>query len=153
MSRLLPEIEDAPLYLHWVRQGKLHWNQDWLDDHGPARSHIPGLAEHISFANYDLRLNGHPTIETDNQGRPFVTCVRPMTAQELKETHAHAIALIGRTEADAFMQANIYRRLRRLAGMLDVVAHHGFEPAMRSAGLDYLRSVYPRQELRLRRQS
>jgi hypothetical protein len=42
----------------WARQGSVRWEEWWLEDHGPSRSHIPGLDEHLSFVNFDLTHNG-----------------------------------------------------------------------------------------------
>lgn len=57
----------------WMRQGKVRWNQDWVDGRGYTRSHVPDLRDHISFANHDLRSNGLPVIEEDSSGL-FIQC-------------------------------------------------------------------------------
>ena len=46
----------------WVKQGAIHWEDWWVKDHGYALDRIPGLKDHISFANYDLERNGCPII-------------------------------------------------------------------------------------------
>lgn len=51
------------LDLVWLRQGEVRWQQNWIDQYGHTRTHIPNLEEHISFANFDLRRAGLPTIQ------------------------------------------------------------------------------------------
>jgi hypothetical protein len=138
-------ITPRPFYLRWHRQGKIDWNSDWVDRYGPTRSSIPGLDEHVSFANYDLRLNRLPEIETAPEGRLFVQCPLPFTAEDL--ALASERSLLSPPEKDAAVQAAI-TCMRGVAGILNVVQHHGFDAADDTAGLRYLNSVLPREPLR-----
>jgi hypothetical protein len=141
-------LKEAPLYLAWKRQGKVWWNDDWIEAHGPIRQRIPGLDDHISFANYDLKLNGLPQIGTTAEGRPFVMCVPPPSKSELEQVFEDAIAHFRfQWEVDAFMKEQVYERLGVVAGILDVISYHGFEPASRTPGLDYLEQMVPRKPL------
>jgi len=60
------------VFVYWANQGKVHWNDDWVESRGYARSHIPGLDEHIGFANYDLRMNRLPEIQRNRAGRLYL---------------------------------------------------------------------------------
>lgn len=48
----------AIVTVRWVRQGTPQWEQQWVSRRGRTRTHEPTKAEHISFANYDLRDAG-----------------------------------------------------------------------------------------------
>lgn len=52
----------------WKRQGSVRWERDWVEAHGQSRSHIPGLEEHMSFANFDLNQAGYNKIYRDAKG-------------------------------------------------------------------------------------
>ena len=60
------------VFVYWAKQGKVKWSDDWVDARGYSRSHIPGLDEHLGFANYDLRLNGLPEIQRNREGRLYL---------------------------------------------------------------------------------
>lgn len=66
------------LAVQWVRDGSLQWEGWWLKRYGHQRTRVPGEADHISFANFDLRHNGLPTLREDNEGRLFID-VTPVT--------------------------------------------------------------------------
>lgn len=141
-------LEDSPLYLIWKRQGKVWWDEEWMEDRGPVRQRIPDLDDHISFANYDLKLNDLPLIETTSEGRPFVRCLAPLSKEELASVQVWAIDNHARPiEVDHFMK-RVYERLIAVTGILDVVHHHGFEPMARTPGLEFLDSLVPRKGLR-----
>ena len=136
-----------PLYLAWEKQGKVHWDEEWIKQNGPVRQRIPGLDDHISFANFDLKNNGLPLIQTADSGRPFAMCFKPMTETELSELQAAVITHFDHPwQADECLK-EIGSRLAAVAGLLDVVAYHGFAPATRTPGLDHLNMLLPRQEL------
>jgi hypothetical protein len=160
---LRKRLADEPLYLAWRRQGKLWWNEEWIQANGPVRQRIPGLEDHISFANFDLRQNGDPQIAMTSEGRPFVMCIPLMSEDDLRRVSSLAIAhLLGpagefaeyvndpgvRERINAIMHREVYSRLADVSGTLDVVHYHGFEPASRSIGLDYLDPLLPRKGLR-----
>lgn len=150
VSRALAQkIAERPLYLSWRRQGKVWWEESWVQQYGPVRQRIPGLDDHIGFANYDLRLNSLPQIQKNSQGRPYVICFPAMDKSELAEILDFAIIDFDRPwQVDDFMKTTVYAGMARLRGILDVVHYHGFEPAERTSGLDYLDSILPRQGLR-----
>src|SRR6476646_1876136 len=52
----------------WERQGEVRWESDWTGRYGHTRSHVPGLDEHLGFANYDLKRNGLPEIQKSPEG-------------------------------------------------------------------------------------
>lgn len=54
--------------IEWSRQGRVHWEQHWLDEFGPIRSRIPDLSDHLGFVNFDLRQNGHCEVTPDGDG-------------------------------------------------------------------------------------
>lgn len=60
------------LNLEWVRQGNVRWRDWWVRQHGYTRSHIPGLEEHIGFANFDLAHNGVPGISVGSRGELYI---------------------------------------------------------------------------------
>jgi hypothetical protein len=141
--------EDSPLYLQWSRQGKVWWHENWLRVHGPVRSKIPGLDDHIGFANYDLGVNDLPRIQTTELGQPFVICLAPLTAEGLALARARAeTAFSDSRRTDLFLKDYIYRRMALVGSVLDVVHHHGFDPAIQTSGLTYLRELLPRRDLR-----
>ena len=39
-----------------------------MQDVGHTRSRVPGLDDHISFANYDLTREGLPLVQRDSEG-------------------------------------------------------------------------------------
>jgi hypothetical protein len=55
------------LRLKWVRPGAVQWNPEWIRMYGHTRDSA-GLAQHISFANHDLQLNGLSAIQYDQVG-------------------------------------------------------------------------------------
>jgi hypothetical protein len=149
VSDLDDRLADMPLYLAWERQGKVHWTEDWVRQHGPIRQRIPGLEDHISFANFDLKQNDLPQIQTTENGRPFVMCIEPMTEAELSDLQHAVVAHFSRPGQAHDCIKEVGARLAAVARLLDVVAYHGFAPAMRTQGLDHLDSVLPRQETRI----
>jgi hypothetical protein len=56
----------------WSKQGRVYWEQHWLDEFGPVRSRVPDLKDHLSFVNYDLGLNGRPQIVEGPDGLLWV---------------------------------------------------------------------------------
>ena len=64
--------------VEWVREGEVMWSQGWVERNGQTRSHIPGLDDHISFANYDLQRKGYPSVEKTTDGS-LVIDVTPLT--------------------------------------------------------------------------
>jgi hypothetical protein len=60
------------IFIYWAKQGRVNWETDWVTVRGYSRSHIPGLEEHVGFANHDLRINGLPTIQSDDSGRMYL---------------------------------------------------------------------------------
>lgn len=52
----------------WKRQGTVTWEPGFEQ----TRSRIPGLDDHIGFANYDLRYGGLPEIHKDPSGDLFI---------------------------------------------------------------------------------
>jgi hypothetical protein len=60
------------VFIYWAKQGKVNWESDWVADRGYARSHIPGLDEHVGFANHDLQINGLPVIQKDESNRLYL---------------------------------------------------------------------------------
>jgi hypothetical protein len=40
---LAERFSEVRLYLAWEHQGRLWWDDDWLERHGPTRTHIPGM--------------------------------------------------------------------------------------------------------------
>lgn len=150
-------LADRPLYLSWTNQGKIWWNEDWLNIHGPVRERIPGFDDHVSFANFDLRQNKLPQIEVETGGRPFVSCLAPMSEEDLKEVARKAALLHAQPEKpdtqqyqqyQQFMKTRVYARLAVVAGVRDVVRYHGFQPSERTLGLDHLDILLPMQALR-----
>lgn len=98
------------LNLKWANQGDVHWQKDWTTRHGYTRTHIPGLAEHVSFANYDLQRAGLPQIEQGSQGELYV------------EFDVFGLSGLPRNAGLAFAYSVAGQRI------LDVVKGHGFEP-------------------------
>lgn len=158
IGRLEEELEeslaDVPLYLSWTSQGKIWWNENWLRVHGPVRERIPGFDDHVSFANFDLRLNKLPRIELASEGRPFVRCLAPMSEDQLSGV-AKKAALVHTAPQrlddqgyEEFMKTRVYERLGAVAGVRDVVRYHGFQPAERTPGLDHLDRLLPPEDLR-----
>lgn len=144
MTSLERITADAPLNLQWQRQGRIWWNQHWLESHGPTRERIPGFDDHVSFANYDLRLNSLPQIQLAQNGQPFVMCMKLPSAEEL--------AFIKRETSGAWHSRGAvlrnyqHWRVSQLRGILDVVGHHGFEPSDRPA-FDLFNRLVPPQAL------
>jgi hypothetical protein len=52
----------------WARQGTVQWEEWWVRQHGPSRSHVPSMEEHVGFANFDLERNGLPRILRGSNG-------------------------------------------------------------------------------------
>ncbi len=142
-------LADRPLYLKWERQGKIWWNKEWLDEHGPVRQRIPDFDDHVSFANHDLKLNTLPLIQQTTSGRPFVNCLTPMTLNEIAQARAlFAMRTSTPWQVEEFLKQRVFYRLSQVASILDVSEHHGFSVAEHTPGLDYLNSIIPRQKLR-----
>ncbi len=127
--------------LKWVRQGRVAWRTDWVNKYGPTRSHLPGLGEHISFANFDLKRNSLPMIELDSDGDPYVMAVRPLTEAEERETLGAMIDYFGLERANNVFRDKVVRPVVRLAMVLDLAAYHGFVPAEETPGLQRLRTL------------
>ena len=78
----------------WERQGAVRWQEWWIKQNGPTRTHIPGLDEHISFVNFDLRRLGYPSLSREVTGDLYITLPdEPMhrdnmlRASEILENH------------------------------------------------------------------
>jgi hypothetical protein len=143
-------LEPVPFKLRWVRQGKVTWRRDWVGAYGPSRSEIPGLDQHVGFANYDLHHNDLPTIQKDAAGQLFVMAIRPLTEAEMIEVYREVLGYIHDVNGTgAAFKSRVLKPLTDLAAVLDVVAYHGFEPAEDSPGLRYLRTLSPQTELRI----
>jgi hypothetical protein len=56
----------ATLRVEWVKQGVIRWEDWYVKEKGHRIDTIPGLKEHISFANFDLKKNGCPPIVAEN---------------------------------------------------------------------------------------
>lgn len=52
----------STLRIEWVKQGNIRWEDWYVEKKGYQIDKIPGLKDHISFANFDLSQNGCPTI-------------------------------------------------------------------------------------------
>ena len=52
--------QNKTLQVTWEKQGIIHWEYWWVQRHGEVLERIPGLKDHISFANYDLQRNKCP---------------------------------------------------------------------------------------------
>jgi len=128
----------------WIRQGKVAWRRDWVDKYGPSRTHIPGLYEHIGYANFDLKRNNLPTIAKDDAGELYVMAIRPLTEAEMVQIHAEMLGYFGHPKrANEFFADRILRPLDELAAVLNFAAYHGFMPAEDSPGLRHLRTLFP----------
>lgn len=56
------------LNIVWTKQGTIKWEEWWVDGHGHKLDRIPGLKDHISFANFDLNQLGCPSISVTEEG-------------------------------------------------------------------------------------
>ena len=54
------------LRIEWEKQGNIRWEDWYVKEKGHNIDEIPGLKEHISFANFELNEKGCPTIIVDN---------------------------------------------------------------------------------------
>lgn len=88
--------------VEWSRQGRVHWEQDWLNARGPIRTRIPDLKDHLSFVNHDLAHNGRQLVTEDDEGlwieipelhKALIAISRK--AEIPKEGHAGAVNLLG----------------------------------------------------------
>ena len=50
------------LKVAWVKEGKKRWEDWWVERRGYSLTKIPGLKDHVGFANYDLSQNDCPTL-------------------------------------------------------------------------------------------
>lgn len=149
LSELVAEIADAPLYLSWMRQGKVRWEEYWLESNGPVRQSIPSLDDHISFANFDLRQNSLAQIETNSMGKPFVSCITALTQSEFRALFMRVAAISqSNEELRSFIQEHVYARLVALRSILNIVKFHGFDPETRTEGLDQLKDLTLANQLR-----
>lgn len=57
----------ATLRVEWVKQGEIKWEKWYVEKKGYLIDKIPGLKDHISFANFDLKKNGCPPIVVDGK--------------------------------------------------------------------------------------
>ena len=147
----MSNIEPRPFKLKWERQGKVAWRADWVSTYGPTRHHIPGLDEHIGFANFDLETNSLPTIAKGSDGQPYVIAIPPLTEVEMSEIRREMIGYFGHPKraSDVFTD-KVIRPLVELATVLNFVAYHGFVPAEDSPGLRHLRALLPPKEYEVR---
>jgi hypothetical protein len=137
-------LEPAPFKLKWVRQGKVAWRRDHYDKYGPTRTHIPGLDEHIGYANFDLQRNNLPTIARDSADVLYVMAIRPLTEAEMAQIHTNMLGYFGHPQrARECFASRVLRPLDELAAVLNFAAYHGFMPAEDSPGLRYLRTLFP----------
>jgi hypothetical protein len=97
------------LNISWVRQGQVSWSEDWVEGRGYTRGHIPGLADHISFANYDLAESGLPKIQKHSDGDLYIE-FDPMEAVTLSQNE------------DSDQISN--RAIKLIAS---IIADHGFD--------------------------
>jgi len=58
----------ATLGVIWVKQGKKQWEDWWVQRHGQRLEQMPGLKDHIGFANYDLQQNGFARLTVMESG-------------------------------------------------------------------------------------
>ncbi|MGQ0433081.1 MAG: hypothetical protein ACT452_11825 [Microthrixaceae bacterium] len=71
------------LAVHWIQDGNIHWEDWWVKRYGRQRTRIPGEAEHVSFANFDLKRNGLPSIRETRDGLLYVE-VHPANESSVK---------------------------------------------------------------------
>ena len=141
------QVSDRPLYFVWVRHGKIHWGEGWVEQRGPVRSRIPGLDDHVSFINHDLRQNNLPPMEQDNRGQLFVRTQLPLSKADSTLLFSVILGLPDKYDPESFARS-LGTRTEQSFGVLNVAAHHGFEPRDQTAGLAELNELYPRQALR-----
>ena len=60
------------LQVVWARQGSINWEDDWVESSGHVRSKVPGLAEHVGFANHDLARRALPPIQQTSSGDLYI---------------------------------------------------------------------------------
>jgi hypothetical protein len=108
-----------------------------------VRERIPGFDDHVSFANFDLKLNSLPRIDLSREGRPFVMCLDPLDEDEMR-----LLPLDPSLVSASINVRDVVTRMAQVKRILDVVHYHGFQPANRTPGLDYLDRIAPRSELR-----
>jgi hypothetical protein len=60
---------NRPTKVVWRRLGNKSWNDWWVAKYGASIPREGSYEEHVSFVNYDLANNGHPTLQlTDREG-------------------------------------------------------------------------------------
>ncbi|MFI6332487.1 hypothetical protein ACIBBG_29790 [Micromonospora chersina] len=71
------DLASRRLWVEWREYGAIKWQDDWVSRFGHTRSRLPGLMDHIGFANFDLRAAGLPAIAFDDAGQPYVDLPHP----------------------------------------------------------------------------
>ena len=84
----------AQVEVAWAKDGDIAWENWWVRRHGRTRTRLPGESDHISFANFDLKLNGLPRIATDDDGFLFIDVSRSDydVAREILTYHGFRVA-------------------------------------------------------------
>ena len=78
----------------WERDGNIEWEEWWVQNHGHNRSKLPGLNDHIGYANYDLAANNCPKITTIS-GKLVVSHIPIISLQVVEEIlHYHGFRII-----------------------------------------------------------
>jgi hypothetical protein len=85
--------ETRTLALAWVKQGTIHWEEWWVKRHGETLKKVPGLQNHVSFANYDLNRSGCPPVvlEDDKLEIHNVPLSKLDVVQQIIEYHGFQI--------------------------------------------------------------
>jgi len=80
--------------LVWVQQGQVKWEEWHVRTKGYARTHIPGMDEHIGFANFDLENHHLQPIEELPNGELRYTCVE-LGSNELQYASMFQGSMVG----------------------------------------------------------
>jgi hypothetical protein len=84
------------LNIVWTKQGTINWEDWWVKGQGHKLDKIPGLKDHISFADFDLKRNGCPLITVTDDGLE----IRDISADKLETVeriiHYHGFSLKGK---------------------------------------------------------
>ena len=97
----------------WKRQGRVNWRDDWVEQHGPIRSYIPGEDDHVRFVNFDLKANGYSDIERDPTGQLWIAI--PGLEEKMRDLW---------TSSDP--PDSMHPAISALIGVQQILAHHGF---------------------------
>lgn len=84
------------LLLAWTKQGTIQWENWYTQQHGQHLQSIPGLKDHVSFANYDLQQNNCPALVMENE-RLEIRNVPPQKLhiiQQIIEYHGFKILFV-----------------------------------------------------------